>query len=123
MRILLKGKSNVKRKLSVTAACNAANQCVGKPVKFRQKSWKVFYYAPRETVQRVMRSDSYAKAVTMVVKLKAFMALDMLAKSHGYVNCGNVPNHAALAMLEIELTNGATWQDAIKTCHKAAVNK
>jgi hypothetical protein len=70
-----------------------------------------------------MRSDSYAKAVTMVVKLKAFLALDMLAKSHEYVNRGNVPNHAALTMLEIELTNGAKWKDAVKACHNAAVNK
>ena len=108
----------MKRKLSVTAACNAANQYVGKPVKFGTTSWQVFYYAPRETVQRVMRSDSYAKALTMVVKLKAFAALDMLAKSHGYINSGNVPNHAVLTMLETELENSAKWQAAVKACHK-----
>ena len=122
MRIFLKG-SNMPRKISVTAACNAANKYIGKPVKFGPKSWQVFYYAPRETVQRVMQANSYAKALTMVVKLKAFAALDMLAKSHGYVNSDNVPNHAAMTMLEIELINGAKWQDAVRKAHGQAITQ
>ena len=111
------------RKISVTAACNAANKYVGKPVKFGPKSWKVFYYAPRETLQRVMMANSYAKAVVMVIKLKAFAALDMLAKSHGYVNSGNVPRHAVMTMLEIEFINGAKWQDAVRKAHEQAITQ
>ena len=109
------------RKLSVTAACNAANKYVGKPVKFSQTSWQVFYYAPRETASRAMQADSYSKALALMTETKAFVALDMLAKSHGYVNSGNVPNHAAMTMLEIELINGAKWQKAVRKAHEQAI--
>ena len=58
------------RKISVTAACNAANKCVGKPVKFGQTSWQVFYYAPRETASRAMQADSYSKALALLTAAK-----------------------------------------------------
>ena len=106
------------RKLSVTAACNAANQCVGKPVKFDTTSWQVFFHEPGETASRAMQADSYAKALTKATEAKASFALEMLAESHGYRN-----DYDMLTMLEIELTNGAKWQDAVKVCHKAAVGK
>ena len=106
------------RKLSVTAACNAANKCVGKPVKFSQTSWQVFFHEPGETASRAMQADSYAKALTKAAEFKADFALEMLAESHGYSN-----DYDMLTMLEIELTNGAKWQNAVKACHKAAVNK
>jgi len=106
------------RKLSVTAACNAANQCVGKPVKFSQTSWQVFYREPGATISRSMQADSYAKALAKVIEAKADIALDMLAESYGYSN-----DYDMWTMLETNLINGAKWQYAVKACHKAAVNK
>ena len=106
------------RKLSVAAACNAANQCVGKPVKFNQYCWQVFFNKPGETASREMQAYSYANALAKAIEAKADFALEMLAESHGYSN-----DYDMLTMLEIELTNGAKWQDAVKTCHKTAVSK
>lgn len=107
------------RKLSVTAACNAANQYVGKPVKFGATSWQVFFHEPGETASRAMLTDSYAKALTRATEAKANIALKMLADVHGYRTDYDI----ALTMLGIELINGAKWQDAVKACHKAMVNK
>ena len=95
-------------KLSVTAACNAANQCVWKPVKFSTTSWQVFFREPGETASRSIQADSYAKALTKAAETKADIALEMLADAHGYSN-----DYDMLTMLEIELTNGAKWQDAV----------
>ena len=106
------------RKLSVSAACNAANQYVGKPVKFSQTSWQVFFREPGETASRAMQTDSYAKALKKAVEAKAYIALDMLAESHGYSM-----DYDMLAILEINLINGVKWQDAIKACQQAAVGK
>ena len=106
------------RKFSVTAACNAANKFVGKPVKFGQTSWQVFFHEPGETASRAMQADSYAKALKMMVETKALIAIELLADACGYSN-----DYDMLAMLEIELTNGAKWRDAVKTCHRAAVGK
>ena len=106
------------RKFSVTAACNAANQYVGKPVKFGTTNWQVFFREHGETASRSMQADSYAKALTKATEAKADIALEMLAKSHGYSN-----DYDMWTMFEIERIRGARWQDAVKTCHKAAVNK
>ena len=106
------------RNLSVTATCNAANQYVGKPVKFGPNSWQVFFREPGETASRAMQADSYAKALTKAAEVKASFALEMLAESHGYST-----DYDMLAMLGIGLIRGVKWRDAVKTCHKTAVSK
>ena len=104
------------RKLSVTAACNAANQCVGKPVEFSQTSWQVFFHEPGETASRTMQADSYAKARMKMVEAKADIALEMLAESHGYSN-----DYDMWTMFEIERIRGARWQTAVRKAHKQAI--
>lgn len=106
------------RKISVTAACNAANQCVGKPVKFNQTSWQVFFREPGETASRSMQANSYAKALTKAIEAKAGIALDMLAESHGYSN-----DYDTWTMWETNRINGAKWQGAVKKAHKQAITQ
>lgn len=106
----------MERKLSVTAACNAANQCVGKPVKFGATSWQVFFREPGETATRSMQASSYAKALTKATEAKADIALDLLAENHGYSN-----DYDTWTMWETNRSNGAKWQDAVKKAHKQAI--
>ena len=72
------------RKLSVTAACNAANQRVGKPAKFGPNSWQVFFHEPDETASCAMQADDYFKAACYARELKAITAMELLADAHGY---------------------------------------
>lgn len=74
----------MERKLAVTAACNLASQCVGRPVKFGQHSWQVFYNEPDETAPHTMQTDSYAKALAMTLETKALIAIQLLGESWGY---------------------------------------
>jgi hypothetical protein len=106
------------RKLSVTAACNAANQCVGKPMKFNQTSWQVFFREPGETATRSMQANSYAKALTKATEAKADIALDMLAKSHGYSN-----DYVTWTMWETNRVNGAKWQTAVRKAHELVITQ
>ena len=105
------------RKLSVTAACNAANKCVGKPVKFGQTSWQVFFREPGETASRSMQAESYAKALEMAVETKALIALDMLAESHGYATYYCL--HGFNTLLIDEINQKTPWRLAVSDVHKA----
>ena len=105
------------RKISVTAACDAASQCVGKPVKFGQTSWQVFFREPGETASRAMQADSYSKALAMAVETKALIALDMLAESHGYTTYYCL--HGFDTLLIDEINQKTPWRAAVREVHKA----
>lgn len=105
------------RKLSVTAACNAANQCVGKPVKFSQTSWQVSYHEPDETASRVMQADSYFGAVCNARETKALIAIELLATSHGYATYYRL--HGFDTLLIDEINQKTPWRVAVRDFHKA----
>jgi hypothetical protein len=104
------------RKLSVTAACNAANQYVGKPVKFSQTSWQVFFHEPGETASRTMQAGSYSKASVMVVETKALIALELLGESWGYA-WSDGPD----VCVYTSICDGMNWQKAVKEAHEQAI--
>ena len=104
------------RKLSVTAACTLANSYVGRPVKFGQHSWQVFYREPDETASRSMQADSYAKVIAMMVETKALTAIQLLGKSWGYAwNEG--PDIEVFA----DVCGGMNWRKAVSSAHKRAI--
>ena len=106
----------MERKLSVTAACTLANSYVGRPVKFGQHSWQVFYRETDETASRSMQADSYAKAIAMMVETKALLAIELLGKSWGYAwNDG--PDIDAF----VDVCAGMNWREAVKQSHKQAI--
>lgn len=104
------------RKLSATAACNAANQCVGKPVKFSQTSWQVFFHEPGETASRSLHADSYAKALAMAVETKALIALELVGESWGYA-WSDGPD----VCVYTSICDGMNWQKAVKKAHEQAI--
>lgn len=109
------------RKLSVTAACNAANQCVGKPVKFSQTSWQVFFHEPGETASRAMQADDYFKAACYARELKAITAMELLADAHGYRAEYELTGFETLLIDEIN--QKSPWRVAVKDVHKAMTSK
>lgn len=104
------------QKLSVTAACEAANNCVGRPVKFGQHSWQVFYHEPNETASRTMQADSYSKALKMMVGTKALIAIELLGKSWGYAW-----NDGPDVCVYTSVCDGMDWREAAKKAHKQAI--
>ncbi len=106
----------MERKLSVTAACNAASQCVGKPVKFGPTSWQVFFREPDETASRTMQADSYSKALKMMVETKALIAIELLGESWGYP-WNNGPDIDAF----VDVCAGMNWRKAVSFAHKQAI--
>lgn len=106
----------MERKLSVTAACNAASQCVGKPVKHNQTSWQVFYREPDKTVTRTMQADSYSKVLEMMVETKAIIAIHLLAESWGYQEDDGPDISVYVAVYD-----GMNWREAVKQAHKQAI--
>ena len=106
----------MERKLSVTAACNAASQCVEKPVKFSPTSWQVFYREPDETATRTMQADSYSKALAMMVETKALTAIQLLGESWGY-QWNDGPDISVYA----SICDGMDWREAVKQAHKQAI--
>lgn len=106
----------MERKLSVTAACNTANQCVGRPVKFGQTSWQVFYHKPGETASRTMQADSYAKVIAMIIETKALIAIELLGRSWGYAW-----NDGPDVCVYTSVCDGMDWREAVKQAHKQAI--
>lgn len=106
----------MERKFSVTAACNAASQCVEKPVKFSPTSWQVFYREPDETATRTMQADSYSKALAMMVETKAFIAIQLLGESWGYAW-----NDGPDVCVYTSICDGMNWQDAVRKAHEQAI--
>ena len=104
------------RKISVTAACNAANKCVGKPVKFGQTSWQVFYYAPRETASRAMQADSYSKALALMTETKALVAIELLGESWGY-QWDDGPDISVY----VSVYDGMNWRKAVRKAHEQVI--
>ena len=104
------------RKLSVTAACEAANQCVWKPVKFGQHSWQVFYREPDETATRTMQADSYAKALKMASETKALIAIEFLGEAWGYAW-----NDGPDISVYTYVCDGMDWRKAVALAHKQAI--
>lgn len=106
----------MEQKLSVTAACTLANAYVGRPVKFGQHSWQVFYHEPDEKSSRSMQADSYAKALSMMIETKALMAIELLGESWGYAwNEG--PDIDVFA----DVGDGMNWRKAVSSVHKRAI--
>ena len=102
--------------LTVTAACNAANQCVGRPVKFGQHSWQVFYREPDETATRTMQACSYHKALAMMLETKASTAIQLLGESWDYAwNDGPYYN------VITNVRAGMNWRKAVSLAHKQAI--
>ena len=106
----------MERKLSVTAACNAASQCVEKPVKFSPTSWQVFYREPDETATRTMQADSYSKALAMMVETKALTAIQLLGESWGYAW-----NEGPDIDVFVDVCAGMNWRKAVSSAHKQAI--
>ena len=106
------------RKISVTAACNAANQYVGKPVKFSQTSWQVFFREPGETASRAMQSDSYDKALAMMTETKALVAIELLGESWGY-QWDDGPDISVY----VSVCDGMKWQAAVRKAHEQAITQ
>ncbi len=106
------------QKLSVTAACNAASQYVGKPVKFGQHSWQVFYHEPGETASRTMQADSYSKALKMMVETKALIAIEVLGRSWGYAW-----NDGPDVCVYTYACDGMDWRKAVAFAHKRAISQ
>ena len=109
------------RKLSVTAACNAANQCVGKPVKFGPTSWQVFYRQPGESFSREMQTDDYFKAACYARELKAITAMELLAGAHGYRAEYELTGFETLLIDEIN--QKSPWRVAVRDVHRAMVSR
>lgn len=108
----------MERKLSVTVACNAASQCVGKPVKHNQNSWQVFYREPDETATRAMQADSYRKALAMMIETKALTAIQLLGESWGYAW-----NDGPDVCVYTSVCDGMDWQKAVALAHKQAITQ
>lgn len=106
----------MKRKLSVTAACHAASQCVGRPVKSGQSSWQVFYHEPDETSSRARQVDSYRKALAMMVETKANIAIQLLAESWGYPW-----DDGPAFSVYVAVYDGMNWREAVKKAHEQAI--
>ena len=104
------------QKLSVTAACTLANAYVGRPVKFGQHSWQVFYHEPSETASRTMQADSHSKALKMMIETKAQIAIELLGDSWGYQwNDGPDIN------IYRYVCDGMDWRKAVAFAHKQAI--
>ena len=103
--------------LSVAAACNAASQCVGRPVRYAATSCTVFYHEPGETASRQMQADSYAKAVSRMTECKAEIAIQLLAEQWGY------DLDTAQLLVWQELSNRQKWQRAVSIVHKAMISQ
>ena len=103
-------------KLSATAACNAASQCVGKPVKFSSTSWQVFFREPGETASRAMQADSYAKALETMTETKALIAIELLGKSWGYAW-----NDGPDVCVYKSIRDGMNWRTSVRKAHKQAI--
>lgn len=106
------------QKLSVTAACEAANNCVGRPVKLGQHSWQVFYREPGETASHTMQADSYSNALEMMVETKALIAVELLGESWGYA--GNDGPNVCVYMYAYD---GMNWRKAVAFAHKQAISQ
>ena len=109
------------RKLSVTAACNAANQRVGKPAKFGPNSWQVFFHEPDETASCAMQTDDYFKAACYARELKAITAMELLAGAHGYRAEYELTGFDTLLIDEIN--QKTPWRVAVRDVHRAMVSK
>ena len=106
------------RKISVTAACDAANQCVWKPVKFGQTSWQVFYHKPGETASRAMQADSYSKALALMTEIKALVAIQLLGESWGY-RWDDGPDISVY----VSVCDGMNWQTSVRKAHEQAITQ
>ena len=116
MRILTIGDINMVRKLSVTAACNAASQYVGRPVQSGPTSWQVFYHEPGETASRPMQADSYSKALALLTENKALVAIELLGESWGY-QWDDGPDISVY----VSVCDGMNWGKAVRKAHEQVI--